>query len=198
MKTMRRNMEKRRHLLRFFVSLALFSASSVFAEDNFQKGTTEWGLSTGFGDNFYFNNVREDVQFFFLSPWWGKVIKKWDRGDSLEFITEGFLSYVRQESKDRYAVGLTPLLAYNFKEVGKIVPFLEGGAGILYTDLDPERFGSEFNFTPQVGGGIRYELGPGRFLKLSYRYHHISNAGLDADNRAIDSNFFLIGLSFIR
>ena len=191
-------MKKRSLLLGFFVSLALFQASSVFAGDIFQKGTTEWGLSAGFGDNFYFNNVREDIKFFFLSPWWGKIIKKWDRGGSLEFITEGFLSYTRQDSEDRYAVGITPLLAYNFKDFGKAVPFIELGAGILYTDLDPERFGSEFNFTPQVGGGIRYELGPGRFLKLSYRYHHISNAGLDDDNRGIDSNFFSIGLSFIR
>lgn len=191
-------MKKRSLLLGFIVSLALFFASSVFAEDVFQKGTTEWGLSAGFGENFYFNNVREDIQFFFLSPWWGKVLKKWETGGSLEFITEGFLSYVRQESKDRYAVGITPLLAYNFKDFGKAVPFVELGAGILYTDLDPERFGSEFNFTPQMGGGIRYELGHGRFLKFSYRYHHISNGGLDKENRGIDSNFFSIGLSFIK
>lgn len=191
-------MKKRRLLLGFFVSLALFHSTSVFAEDTFQKGTTEWGLSAGFGDNFHFKNVREDIQFLFLSPWWGKVLKKWDRGGSLEFIAEGFLSYTRQESKDRYAVGITPLLAHNFKNFGKVVPFLELGAGILYTDLDPERFGSQFNFTPQAGGGIRYELGPDRFLKLSYRYHHISNADLDEENRGIDSNFFSIGLSFIR
>ena len=191
-------MKKRSLLLGFYISLAIFHASSVFAEDVFQKGTTEWGLSAGFGDNFHFNNVREDIQFFFLSPWWGKVLKKWETGGSLEFIAEGFLSYVRQDSKDRYAVGITPLLAYNFKYFGKAVPFVELGAGILYTDLDPERFGSEFDFTPQVGGGFRYELGRGRFLKFSYRYHHISNAGLDKSNRGIDSNFFSIGLSFIR
>ncbi|NIN01036.1 MAG: hypothetical protein GTO24_23995 [candidate division Zixibacteria bacterium] len=35
-------------------------------------------------------------------------------------------------------------------------------------------------------------------MKVSYRFHHISNADTDEDNSSIDSHFFLIGLSFIR
>jgi hypothetical protein len=197
--SMTRTMKKRILLFVLSLGLSLFLTSPLYAEEAFHEGTTEWGVSAGFGFNFHLsNNVKEDIQFYFLTPWWGKVLKKWDGGGSLEFIAEGFLSFARQESKDRFAVGITPLLAYNFKALGKAVPFLELGAGILYTDLDPERFGSEFNFTPQGGIGIRYETTPGRFLRLSFRYHHISNAGLDDENRSIDSVFFSIGFSFIR
>jgi len=113
---------------------------------------------------------------------------------SPEFSPELF----RQVSKDRYAGGITSLFAYNLKPFGKAVPFIELGAGILYSDLDPKRFGSKFDFTPQGGGGFRYEIGHGKFLKLSYRFHHISNADTDDDNSSIDSHFFFIGLSFIR
>jgi hypothetical protein len=192
-------MRKMNLLLRRCLSLIALWASFVFAEDTFQQGATKWGLSGGFGDNFRISrNVSEDIQFYFLIPYWGKVLKKWGRGRSLEFVIESFLSYARQDSKDRWGVGITPLFAYNFKALGKTVLFLELGGGIFYTNLDPENFGSQFNFTPQVGIGARYEIAHGRFLKLCYRFHHISNAGIDEDNRGIDSYFFLIGISFYR
>jgi hypothetical protein len=194
-----RNMKKIASLLLLSVSLSIYQVSSVYGEDVFQKGALKWGVSAGFGNNFQAGgNVREDIQFYSLFPSVGKVLKKWEGGGSLEFIAECFLSYARQESKDRYAVGITPLFAYNLKPFGKTTPFIEIGGGILGTDLNPERFGSKFGFTPQGGVGFRYKIGHGRFLKVSYRFHHISNADTDEDNSSIDSHFFLIGLSFIR
>lgn len=174
--------------------------SCVYAEGPFQKGATEWEISVGFGDNFHIGrngNVSEDIQFYFLAPSWGKVIENWGRYGSLEIVTEGFLSYAQQDLKDRSAIGITPLFAYNFESLGKVVPFLELGVGLLYTNLDPEYFGSNFDFTPQMGIGVRYEIARGKFLKFSYRFHHISNAYIDEDNRSIDSHFFLIGISFL-
>lgn len=194
-----RNIKKTHLLLILYGALSLFQTSSVYGEDVFQKGALEWAASGGFGTHFHVaGNVREDIQFYSLFPSVGKVLKKWDGGGNLEFIVEGFLSYARQVSKDRYAGGITPLFAYNLKPFGKAVPFIELGAGILYTDLDPECFGSKFDFTPQGGIGFRHEIGHGKFLKLSYRFHHISNAGIEEENSSIDSHFVLIGLSFLR
>jgi hypothetical protein len=103
----------------------------------FHKGATEWGLSVGFADNFHISgDIKEDVQFYLLSPSWGKVLKEWKRSSSPEFVMEGFLAYSRQDSKGRYAVGITPLLLYNLQPISKTVLFLELGAGILYTVLD--------------------------------------------------------------
>ncbi len=181
------------------LSILTLWVTFVIAEEPFQKDVTEWGLSGGFGDNFHINkNVDEDIEFFFLTPSWGRIIKKYSGSRSLEFVLEGFLSYVREDSKDRYAVGSTPLFLYNFKNFKRTFPFLELGIGILYTDLNPEGFGSNFNFTPQAGIGIRYKIAHDRFMKFSYRYHHISNAGTDKNNRSIDSNFFIMGISFFR
>ena len=179
------------------LGLIAFWASVASAEGPFQKEATEWGFSVGFGDNSHIKkNVKEDIQFYFLTPSWGKVLRIWDRLGSSEFVIEGFLSYAQQESKSRYASGITSLLVHNFKPIGKTVFFLELGVGILYTDLNPKNFGSNFNFTPQGGIGLRYKIRPGVFLKFSYRFHHISNAGIDEDNRSIDSHFFSLGVSF--
>ncbi|NIO05805.1 MAG: outer membrane beta-barrel protein [Proteobacteria bacterium] len=178
-------------------TLVLWNGSAR-AEGPFRQGATEWGFRSGYGDNFQVNNVEADVEFYFLKPFWGKILKTWEDRRSLEFVGEGFLSFVRQDSEDRYAGGLTGVIAYNIRLSEKWVPFVELGVGVLYTDLNPEGFGSHFNFTPQGGVGVRYKVLEGRYLTFSYRLHHISNAGLDEDNSSIDSHFFSIGLSFFR
>jgi hypothetical protein len=197
--------KKRKHLVGLLYALLILWASSIYADEMaelkgpFQKGATEWGLSIGFAENFHIGrDVRENIQFYLLNPSWGKVLKEWERSRSLEFLMEGFLAYSRQDSKSRYAVGITPLFLYNFQPIARTVLSLELGVGILYTDLNPDYFGSHFNFTGQGGIGLRYELARGTFLKISYRLHHISNAGLSEDNRGINSHLFSLGLSLFR
>jgi hypothetical protein len=197
--------KKRKHFFRLLYALLILWASSVYADEMgelkgpFQRGATEWSLSIGYANNFYVGgDVRENIQFYSLIPSWGKVLKEWKRSRSLEFLMEGFLAYSRQDSTGRYAVGITPLFLYNFQPITKIVFSFELGAGILYTNLNPEHFGSHFNFTPQGGFGLRYEIARGTFLKFSYRLHHISNAGLSEDNRGINSHLFSLGLSLFR
>ena len=196
--------KKKKHLGLLYALLILW-ASSVYADETaelkgpFQRGATEWGLSTGFSDNFRsWGGVRENIQFYFLSPSWGKVLKEWESSRSLEFLMEGFLAYSRQDANGRYAVGITPLILYNVQPIAKTVLSFQVGAGILYTNLNPVRFGSHFDFTPQGGIGLGYEIARGTFLKISYRFHHISNAGLSEDNRGINSHLFSLGLSLFR
>lgn len=192
-------MKERTLVLALFLTMFMGPAPPVYAQGTFQNGKTELGFGIGLGGNFHVhNNVKEDVDFYFLTPYWGRILKKWPQGSSLEFMAEGFLSHVQQDSKTRYAVGFTPFIAYNFREIWKIIPFLQLGVGVVYTDLNPQGFGSHFDFTPQAGIGLRYEVGRGKFLNLSYRYHHISNAGTAEENVSIDSNFFLVGVSFLQ
>jgi lipid A 3-O-deacylase len=184
------------------VLLNLSATPLVYAEDLFQKTVVETGVSVGFGDNFQTSlgggNVREDVTFLSLMFSRGKVFKELDRGRSLQFAVEGSVSHAKQEDESGRAAGATPLFLYNFKTTGKITAFAEAGLGVLYTDLDPERFGSRINFTLQAGIGFRYRLTNERSLRFSYRLHHISNGGLDDANRGIDSNFLAFGISFLR
>lgn len=192
-------MKKRNLALGLFLFMIILRWSSVSAESPFEKGVTVWGFSAGIGNNFHVGgNVAEDVEFYVLAPRWGKVLTERVGPGVLEFDLEGFLSYVRQNSRDRYAMGITSFAVYNSTDSGKMIPFLELGGGVLYTDLDPENFGSHFNFTLQAGIGLRYEIADHSFLRFSYRIQHISNAGLDEDNASIDSNFLFIGISVLR
>ena len=174
----------------------------VHAADLSHKGTQEFGFNLGIGDNFHTSlkggNVNEDIKFLSLMFDWGKVIKELSRDRSYQLAVEGAVTHAEQEGEDRWAVSATPLFIYNFKKTNRTVLFTEAGLGLLYTDLDPAQFGSQLDFLVQAGVGFRYRLANDRFFSFAYRYQHISNGGLDQDNESIDSNFLILGISFLR
>jgi opacity protein-like surface antigen len=182
----------------FMLVCAVTQAHSM---DSSVSDTTELSFSVGYGQNFHIGthgkNVSADVKYVPFIISWTKTFAKFSGSASMAYAFEGFLSYAKQEEEDRYLVGLTPFLIYNFKAYQKFVPYAEVGLGIAATNLDPKGFGGDFGFTPQAGFGVRYALSHHQFIRFSYRFHHISNAGLKKRNQSIDANFILIGYSFL-
>lgn len=77
---------------------------------------------------------------------------------------------------------LLAVYEFNSPENAEIVPYVEAGIGLIYTDFQREEQAFRLNFNPVAGLGIRM----GRtFIVL--RAHHLSNGGLDDDNRGINS-----------
>jgi opacity protein-like surface antigen len=181
--------------------MSMVVAIPVHAEEIFEPGVVEWSFNLGYGKNFETSfkggNVKEDIQFFSFLFSRGKVFTHLTEKTTLGYALEGILSYALQEREDRYIVGLTPLLNCNFNNDTSFMPYIEVGLGVVLTNLDPFRFGGTFGFTPQLGLGIRYAISTKSFFKISYRFHHISNADLKEANRSIDSNFLFIGYSFL-
>jgi len=52
------------------------------------------------------------------------------------------------------------------------------------------------NFNPQVGIGADYQFSDGATWYSNIRAHHLSNGGLNEDNRGINSVIFSIGRYF--
>ena len=77
-------------------------------------------------------------------------------------------------------------------------PYVEGGIGVIYMDYTVEGQGLRFNFNPQLGIGA--EIGGSRDSDkpyiLSLRLHHISNAGLDKENRGTNAVMLNFGRYF--
>lgn len=106
-----------------------------------------------------------------------------------------FTQYV--EPLSTYIVALTPTVKYTFLVFDRLRPYVEAGAGVVWTDLGdriPEK-GSQFNFNIQVGVGLSYVVMPTTAFNVSYRFQHISNAGTAHPNHGIDAGLVLIGLS---
>ena len=67
-------------------------------------------------------------------------------------------------------------------KTSRLVPYVEAGVGLIYTDFQREDQAYRVNFNPVAGIGIR-----NRTTFLVLRLHHLSNGGLNGDNRGINS-----------
>ncbi len=98
------------------------------------------------------------------------------------------LNLIFQPLNTAYGFSFTPvLLKWNFTSSSKIVPYLEGGGGVLFTDKDVPSFTNSVNFTPQAAFGVQFFHRENRAISAAVRYVHISNAGLATPNPGINT-----------
>ena len=89
-----------------------------------------------------------------------------------------------------------PVLTYYFDTGTRFTPYIEGGLGLLYTDLRGYSLGGHFSFMENIGVGASYFLTQNIAFNASWRFRHISNAGLYDDNAGLESGIFLAGFSY--
>ena len=116
---------------------------------------------------------------------------------NFEAILEATGSYIYKGSGN-YMYGATLLLRYNFLRPGwKLIPYIQGGAGMMYTDAYYYyALGQGFNFTPQGSLGARYLINKNWSVDLEGKFHHISNGGLDSSNIGVNAFGAFIGLTY--
>lgn len=170
----------------------------------FGKDAREWSLSlaqgTGLGIWGSQGGDAEDVRFIGLVPRYGVGLSDPVAVESLlhgnlELLVEGGL-LAAYGPKGGFLGGANLVLRYNFLSCERVVPFLELGAGVAYLELDLESQSDGIAFTPQAGVGVHWWLSPYTSLTASWRLHHVSNAGIGADNDGINESLLLIGVSW--
>ncbi|MBI3770975.1 MAG: acyloxyacyl hydrolase [Deltaproteobacteria bacterium] len=123
-----------------------------------------------------------------------------DHDISARWIVEPWAAFVSDQhgihKAQSFEIGVSPLFGKLTYGEARLRPFVEGGEGILYTDLRKEHFGTRFQFSSQIGGGIEYEIEPGLAFTLAARLRHMSNAGLGGSNHGLNTYMGLIGLTF--
>lgn len=73
---------------------------------------------------------------------------------------------------------------------GRVLPYLEGGIGLMYTGLDDIGLGSNILFSDNVGLGVTLSDSGWSF---GYRYRHSSHAGLWAEtNSGLDVHYLTV------
>jgi lipid A 3-O-deacylase len=96
-------------------------------------------------------------------------------------------------------ISLTPvILRWNYKGTGKLVPFMQGAGGLIWTNhkfppsyLVPEGVPggtSVWNFTPQFGVGFHYFVRPKRSISFGANAVHISSASLGDKNPGVNAS----------
>ncbi len=101
-------------------------------------------------------------------------------------------------STTTYGFGFSPIgMQINFRPRKKIQPFVGLSGGFLYFAKQvPGPFGTHFQFTADVNGGVEIRLKNKRALTLGYKYFHISNGNRGIINPGIDNNVFYAGYTF--
>lgn len=165
-----------------------------------RKGSQEFTFLVGYGEQAeVFGGSRADREFLFFTPRWGIVLSDPVgmgpvRG-SLEFVAEPS-AIITADEPQILSGGIGALLKFNFYTGTRLMPFVEGGAGLMVSTDRLEGQGSSFNFTPQAGAGFHFFFTPEWALTAAYRFWHASNAGTAQPNRGLNVNIVFIGLAY--
>jgi len=186
-------------LVLFFVTVPAFAEEQEIGID---KAKGHWTVSTGYGVTHPGLGATETkIETAKLKLSYGHFLseqagKSWYRGRH-QIIVELPLHYVVTPDKTPM-VGITFLASWVFTASKTITPYIFGGGGLIYTNLDVPELGKKLNGSIQMGTGFHYFLKKNTSLDMSYRFHHISNAGTGKPNGPLNSSKFLFGISFFR
>ncbi len=160
-----------------------------------QASNYEVGLRYGFGKT---SKARETLYFHTFFPRWGVFLTQPGNpilgNVRLSFIAEGVLGAI-QDGNSGWDIGLTPLLKISYP-YGPFLGYIEGGAGVIWENIDSPTYAHSFNFSPQIGAGLDVKVFGNFALSVAYRFRHTSNAGLYKENPGVNTNFLTVGLNY--
>lgn len=117
--------------------------------------------------------------------------------EALRFKVEAnFGTTTRPDKRLIVSANMFSLYYINGLATKDVKPYAEGGIGIIYTDFKVDGQGLRFNFNPQLGIGAEIAASSKNPFLVSLRAHHVSNGGLDKDNRGINAVTINIGRFF--
>lgn len=109
------------------------------------------------------------------------------------------LYYVVQPGQNAYGAGFNPVnLKWNFTSHDRVVPYLELGGGVLFTNNNVPAITSTTNFLTHAALGFHFFNSQKRALTGTVRYEHISNAGLTTPNPGVNTVQFTIGMNWFK
>ena len=167
------------------------------------KGTLEYGLLGGFwkGNDLFQNAPSKNRKAIYVLPQLGLVVTD-ELGSgalagNVEVLIEPMAAHY-YEPFSASAFGGSLMVKYNFLSFGRWMPFWDGGAGMLWTDLAPRipEQSTQFNFILQTGPGVSYFVSENLAITAGLRFHHISNANIGDRNTGLNAWLFTLGMSF--
>ncbi len=150
------------------------------------SGSTRWTLTGGFGiDSGDTSNTEYGLG---LGMQWFLV-------DDFAFAPTINIWGFSQEVKNAFGGSVDLMFQWHFIKGESWTLFSDFGCGLLGSNNNVPSGGSQFNFTPQAGLGVTFDVGQDRRWIVGVRWHHISNASLYQNNPGRDNVLVYTGLS---
>jgi hypothetical protein len=179
------------------VALLFLMAHDAFAGEGARNGFQSFGLRLAYGEG-----SRDGIKFFSVAPRLSMYLPEGiDRRLAAhhleaEWVSEVILSAITNRSNTLEA-GLNPLFfSLRYDRGQAFVPFVEGGEGVLYSNLLGERLGSRFQFSSQAGVGLHWFLDRNLAVTAAYRIRHMSNGGIARQNSGLNTDFYMLGVTY--
>lgn len=92
--------------------------------------------------------------------------------------------------------GIAPIgLELRWSSASRFGAFAGGTmGGLWFTRRIPVADARAFNFTFDFGGGIRWRMRDDLWLRVGYKFHHLSNAKTAPENPGVDAKVFYLGI----
>ena len=150
------------------------------------EGSMRWTIHGGWGIDVKGSN--QEVQ--------GGVGLQYFIIDGFAFAPELNLWGFFQTGSNAFGGSLDLMFQWHFIREPKWSIYGDFGIGLLGTTANVPIDGSEFNFTPQAGVGVTWDIGNNNRWYAGVRWHHISNASLYENNPGRDSVLIYTGINF--
>lgn len=180
-------------------SLTVLFAFQIKAEELDEYEPTKYGMSGILGytfdpsDNTFFTQVSFCAIYDYDRIWFHPAPKdlrfKVEASVGLSYLENGDVRIISN-------VGMLALYYLNSLSGDKIKPYVEAGIGLIYTDYRVNEQAYRFNFNPQGGIGFEFKRKSGHTNFLAFRIHHLSNGGINEDNRGQNSVVMMFGQYF--
>ncbi len=160
-----------------------------------ETAPAEWSLLTGYGETHVgLGDTSQRVRSWDVIVR-RRIIRKHTgrngyRG-SHDFLAEAAVSHLLEPSGRQPVYALNFLACWTLKRWDHSHPRIFVGGGPVYTEAKIDGMGSRINGNYQAGAGISFFPNHRFSSGLEYRFHHISNGGLDAVNDSLNSSKIL-------
>lgn len=185
--------------------LVLLFAGRVFAgEADSADIPPRYGMGIISGNTFDPVSDIHYVQFSLFGVWDYDKVWHHRAPENLRFKVElNAGATVTDDIRTVASAEMSALYYWKSLATPRVSPYLIGSFGIIYTDFrvrDPEppyeEMGLRFNFNPMIGIGTEITTRQGDNYFTEARLSHISNAGLDDQNRGLNSVVLVFGKFF--
>jgi lipid A 3-O-deacylase len=184
-----------RSLIVTLIVIACLPPAAVRSQDqSFEAGGRTRGLLGGVGLGYKppWAPTESDVAFAAFHPRLG-----WFVHDRIELFGEATLFVYGEPALDVSAGAGVLAGRYYLRASGRWIPYVYGGAGLLWTSLGVIEIDRTYNFQHFIGIGWRQNRPSGPRLVVELRNHHISNAGTAGDNLGVNAVVALAGFEWI-
>ncbi len=174
------------------LAVVLGLAGPVLAEEV----ATRTGIGLNFGQGYDPGNEIRFVQVNAFALFDYDRIWPHRAPEALRFKVEANLgATISPQVRTLVSANMLALYFLDPLRVAALRPYVEAGIGLIYNDFQVEGMAWRCNFNPQLGLGTEIATEAGTWL-AALRLHHISNGGLNGDNRGNNSVLLQIGRYF--